>query len=472
MYEELYPNYEYIADHIRDYFQENKFFDVFEAEDIKKIFEKSKLSIDDFSFILKQSSSIMKAKDIYTLARCATLLPKNLKDVITIMKSLKEYLNFRIFDKVIDILHQTEKELCENSERIEKLQKEISTPKDQGPTNIFMSLFNKIGIIRTQPTEGNNSTSVRENSSENILAKITQLKDSDDFEAVYILFEELTKGENKKMLTKAIDDGLWEKKTKFYGENLNIFHFACLKGNLNLVYSLVQHGLDKEIKSNFKGTPLNWASFGGHLEVVQYLISIGINIDEKSKYGFTQLIWAADNGHLDVVQYLCSIGFDKDQRSQYGFTPLICASRNGHLEVVKYLISIGADKDVQDKDGKTSLIRASGNGHLEVVKYLISIGADKEAEDNLGYTSLTCTSLNCHLNVVEYLISVGANKETRDDLGNTPLILAAEYDHFEVVKYLISAGANKNARDNDGNTALASTKNIDIQNYLRSLGAK
>ncbi|EAX92086.1 hypothetical protein TVAG_273990 [Trichomonas vaginalis G3] len=384
-------NFEYIGSHLEDYIDDNKLFTTFEIDDINQIMSFANLSTNDFINILKQAHSTVNANKLYFSTRNANIITRNLGEVITLLKSVREFMKLKILDGAIDLLIQLGKRLPSSEEQLPN-----SKPK-----------------------------SIKENNETEILSKIRELMNSDDIKCIYNFFDELSSQGNQRMISKACEEGLWEIvpfKNSVLGNQRNILHIACKKRNLNLVKSLIENGCDEDIEDDHECSPLIYASIEGHLEVVKYLISVGA---------------------------------DKKTKNKDGNTPLICASSYGHLEVVKYLISVGADKEVKNNEEETPLICASEYGHLEVVKYLISVGADKEAKDDDGWTPLLCASEEGHLEVVQYLISVGADKEAKDDYRYTPLIKASKYGHLEVVQYLISVGADKDAKTNDGKTALS-----------------
>ncbi|EAY09555.1 ankyrin repeat protein, putative [Trichomonas vaginalis G3] len=467
-------NYEYIAAHISDYIKNENFFNTFDIEDIKKIMKYSNLTTIQYITLLKQSSKTISAKNSFICTRNANVTIQNKEEVVSILKSVKKYMKFKIMDGIINILDQKEKESHDSTEQIQKHQEKLKEIQNQ---------------IQNAAKETNvNQTNESSNHSREILTKIAELKKSYDIKSVYKLFEELSTKRNQEMIQKACEEGLWEKETAC---RKNVLHIACEKGNLELVKSLIECKCDKEAEDGFGYTPLITASSNnklevvkylisvgadkeavenrnstplicalrnGHIEIVKYLVSIGINKEAKDSERSTPLIWASKEGLLEIVKYLISIGANKEAKNKYRYTPLIYASEKDHLEIVKYLISVGADKEAMNKGRYTPLIYASKCGELEVVQYLISIGDDKEAKDENGYTPLISASKTGHLGVVKYLISIGADKEAKDDIGSTPLICASDNGHYEVVKYLISIGADKEAMNLFRKTALGVAK--------------
>ena len=70
-------NYEYIVAHISDYIQNENFFDTFNKEDIKQIMKYSTLTANQYVTLLKQSSTTIKAKELYVCTRNANVTIQN-----------------------------------------------------------------------------------------------------------------------------------------------------------------------------------------------------------------------------------------------------------------------------------------------------------------------------------------------------------------------------------------------------------
>ncbi|EAY16717.1 hypothetical protein TVAG_067220 [Trichomonas vaginalis G3] len=229
-------------------------------------------------------------------------------------------MKFNIFDGIIDFISKNSKQSPDSTNEIKRLQAEIKSLQNQ--------------IQNASKATTTTRTNESHNFSSEFLTKISSLKKAKDFDRVYKFFVDLSSKNNREMISKACEEGLWKKTTE---DEKNVLHIASENGNLNLVKSLIDCGCDKET---------------------------------KDKHGWTPLILASAKGHLEVVKYLISVGADKDAKVNGGYTPLILASANGHLEVVKHIISVGTDKEAKT-NGKIALKYARDN----VRDFLISIGA-------------------------------------------------------------------------------------------------
>ncbi|EAY17772.1 hypothetical protein TVAG_016020 [Trichomonas vaginalis G3] len=290
-------NFEYIAAHISDYIKNENFFDTFDMEAIKTIIKNSHLTVDQYNTLLKQSSPTINAKELYICTRKANVTIQNLEEVVSILKSLKKYMKFNVFDGIVDVLNHTEKDISDFTREIKNLQDKLKAFQNQ--------------TQNTAKETTSNQTNENCNHSRVILAKIAELKQSNDFETVYKFLDELSSQGNHAMISKSCDEGLWRKiapKKSEYEYGKNVLHVASEKGNFRLVKSLIECGCDKEAKTNDGYTPLIFASQKGHLDVVKYLISVGADKEAKDDNGWTPLFWASRFDYLEVVKYRVSKG--------------------------------------------------------------------------------------------------------------------------------------------------------------------
>ena len=114
-------NFEYIAAHIEDYLEDGKLFHVFEPEDIKTILKLANLTSNNFIRLLEQSSTTFEASKLYEYTHDASVSINNFQDAISTLKSVRKYMDLRIFDGLIYFLDQKEKEFVILENRIQNL---------------------------------------------------------------------------------------------------------------------------------------------------------------------------------------------------------------------------------------------------------------------------------------------------------------------------------------------------------------
>ncbi len=280
---------------------------------------------------------------------------------------------------------------------------------------------------------------------------------------------------------------------------------AVRAGDLTQVQSMIDAGMDVNLRDSNKTTPLQAAAASKQVEVLRLLLRSGADVDAKHFLEGTALHLAASYGVVEAVKELLKAGADVNaDRSRRGATPLHCAADSSQSEVAKILIAAGANVNSDDMTPLTTACRAAmgdktatvkvlidagaelnpdGDSPLHwartpaVTKMLIAAGADVNHRNEEGQTPLhlTCGS---HWGPREaefkLMIAAGADVNALDNNKATPLHQAIMNGVPEVVPLLLKSGANVNARDADGNTPLSLAllaKSDEIIAQLKEAGA-
>lgn len=197
--------------------------------------------------------------------------------------------------------------------------------------------------------------------------------------------------------------------------------------NPEVVRALLDAGADIRARDTVAGTALSWTAGFGDAESVKALIEAGadVNVTGSGMLDFTPLIWATINGSPETVNVLIEAGADTEyMESTSGMTPLGHAAQIGRGEIVKTLIDSGVDIDVKDRDGKTPLLVAAekSGGNVETIKTLVEAGADLTATDLRGRNALDLANTRTDPRagaVIEYLTTIivtpSADAETADE---------------------------------------------------------
>ncbi len=122
-------------------------------------------------------------------------------------------------------------------------------------------------------------------------------------------------------------------------EDMHVFHFAVIKGNLDEAKEILQKNKD-----------------------------LSINI--KTKEMQTALHFAAEYGHKEILCYLLENRAYINSRDSNGNTPLHIAAENGQKEIVQILIEYKANKKITNVDGLTAYNKAESKKHLEIIDLL------------------------------------------------------------------------------------------------------
>lgn len=197
-------------------------------------------------------------------------------------------------------------------------------------------------------------------------------------------------------------------------------HDAAWKGDLAMVQTLLDQGVDVNLKGISQSTAMHMANARGNSAVVLRLVSKGADPDCRTKNGKSALDYAVMNGHLDVMRILiekCSVDVDSDTG---GCTALHGAAKYCRSTAIGMLIDAGANCRALDSSGKIPLHWAAEKGDIKTFRVLL--GAD----------------LDMDVDVVD------------GEDGFTPLLFAAEKGHRRIVEMLLGRGANKNLQDKYG----------------------
>lgn len=144
-------------------------------------------------------------------------------------------------------------------------------------------------------------------------------------------------------------------------------------GDLAKVNTLIQEGVDIDIKDDQGKSPLWEALRLGRHEIFLLLVKGGADLNQKDGYGYTPLIWAIASDQPLIFQELICAKADLNLADGTGFIPLTWALNK--LDYLKKLLEAGADVNLPSNDRLTPLKRAFLKENLPAVQMLISNGA-------------------------------------------------------------------------------------------------
>ncbi|XP_066217496.1 ankyrin repeat domain-containing protein 66 [Saccopteryx leptura] len=117
-------------------------------------------------------------------------------------------------------------------------------------------------------------------------------------------------------------------------------HQAVAIGNHHLVKKILKKGLCdpnyKDVDWNDR-TPLHWAAIKGHMQVLQLLIQHGARPCLVTDVGWTPAHFAAESGHLNVLKTLHALHAAIDAPDFFGDTPKRIAQIYGQKACVAFL---------------------------------------------------------------------------------------------------------------------------------------
>ncbi|XP_062578831.1 serine/threonine-protein phosphatase 6 regulatory ankyrin repeat subunit B-like [Saccostrea cucullata] len=232
---------------------------------------------------------------------------------------------------------------------------------------------------------------------------------------------------------------------------------ACRGGSVEIVFFLIEKGMDINILSNNGRSILHIACLNGKFEVCEYLVENYPHLlDVKDKFSETVLHDAAWGGNVQIVKLLIEKKMDINALQGDGETILHQCCRSGKMEMCEYLVNHFPDLlEIRDNDGWTALHSACKVGSVEIVSFLIEKGMDINILSNNGRSILHLAGFNGKFEVCEYLVENYPNLlDLRDKSSNTVLHDAAWGGNVQIVKLLIEKKMDINALQGDGETIL------------------
>jgi len=156
---------------------------------------------------------------------------------------------------------------------------------------------------------------------------------------------------------------------------------------------------------------LMWACEVGDLSLVESMINRGIDVNAKdARFGNTTLHFAVTNEQLEVLRLVLARGADPNLRNKQGSTPLQIATfvRFENQEamrehIIDLLLKHHANADIADRRGVTPLMWAAGRGNAAVVRRLLHVGANRSLRDSKGRTAINYADKNGHVEVIRVL---------------------------------------------------------------------
>lgn len=228
---------------------------------------------------------------------------------------------------------------------------------------------------------------------------------------------------------------------------------AAMRGNKELVRSLLQRKANVNAPQADGATALHWAVNRDDLETAELLIRAGANVSAANRVGATPLQLAAQNGNAPMIEKLIKAGADPNAPlTVHGDTVLMMAARTGKPEAIQVLLDHGAQINAKETwGGTTALMWAVAEGHVAAVKWLIERGADVNARSHY-VPSANGRGFEGRLPVDAKQDQVAEGYASG---WLTPLMFAAREGDLESARLLVEAGADVNAIGGDGKNALA-----------------
>jgi ankyrin repeat protein len=209
----------------------------------------------------------------------------------------------------------------------------------------------------------------------------------------------------------------------------NIIHFACEKGNIDIVRELLDNGAELNSRSSkWNDTPLHRACVFGHTEIVEELIKRGSTVNVRNSNCWqTPLENAITFKHFECCKLLVKAGAKINELNRnYGSTPLTEACHTGCYEIVELLLDAGANPNLSA--GITPLYQAVYSP--KILQLMLDRGAKPNAQNSSG-SHYQASQYPIHAaaswgydDSVCILLKAGADPKVQDGQNKTPIEIA------------------------------------------------
>lgn len=197
---------------------------------------------------------------------------------------------------------------------------------------------------------------------------------------------------------------------------------------------------------NDKGkTALMAAAKTGQLDLLETLLELGLQLDDRSFTGGTSLMYAALGRQYSMIRYLLNakrgasdFQLYVDAASTNGWTAAMIAAAKGFDRVLKQLVEEGdADVWLADAYQWTPLMRAIDNRHTAVVQYLLSLDqpALNRTNEN-GATALHVAVERGDVATARQLLARNIDPDIRDSAQRTARDIAISRDDESMIEAL------------------------------------
>ena len=210
---------------------------------------------------------------------------------------------------------------------------------------------------------------------------------------------------------------LLQRKVNVNSENdagVTALHAACERGIIAMVKELLLcEGIEINKKDEQQNTPMHTACISGEKDIVFTLIEAGANMMEENDDEMTPLHVAVVERKLEIVKMILDMrAGDKEELLQAiekdGNSPFLLAVKTGDEEMVKFFLDNGANVADQNGNGANALHLATSLNKVKIMELIFDAADD--GEDLLD----------------------------EDDWDSrTPLHFAAKYNQIEALEFLI-----------------------------------
>ena len=284
------------------------------------------------------------------------------------------------------------------------------------------------------------------------------------FAAKNVLKEEDSsdKGEGLKSCLRLllVNDAMKDKKDKY---GMTPLHYACLRGNVEGVKTLLEFGADPWKEDEQSQNCLHIAAYYGYREIIEHILKIPGNVFASDFEDETAFHLAATEGHVDVLGQLFLHANQQregveilSKRDVDDNSVLHCAVMSGSQEAVRICISQRFTGLERNTSGASPLHLAAQFGSTEIASMLLENENIKvNCTDNDSATPLHYAARNNRVEMISFLISQGASINRTNNESATPFIIGAIWGYTKVCdRFLKDKSCKPLLLDRNGKSAL------------------
>nr|CAH8855537.1 unnamed protein product [Trichobilharzia regenti] len=225
-------------------------------------------------------------------------------------------------------------------------------------------------------------------------------------------------------------------------KDLPKLHKAVWKEDIKKVRNLVRR--EPMVGDKYNRTPLHYACFKGNEDIVRELLEFNAKVNVVDNNFQTPLMKAIEGGFCQCIKLLMDYRADLTVQDSEGNAAIHQAINSSSPEIVSLLIKAGVSINTHNKEGKTGLHLAVERQDVKMVSHLLNNGAEVNCVDKNGRSALMLACLQGNSKITEILMSHGAYASLKDKKGHTPMEVALQRGHLECLQ-IMSTMAKNNA---------------------------
>eukprot|EP00850_Spirogloea_muscicola_P001493 SM000005S17290 [mRNA] locus=s5:1189145:1195739:- [translate_table: standard] len=221
-------------------------------------------------------------------------------------------------------------------------------------------------------------------------------------------------------------------------ESMMSLCYVAARGDVQLLASLIDRGLDVNVANFDRRTPLHIAAAQGFKDAVALLLSKGGDPNRQDGEGSTPLMEAIKGGHISTAQVLWDHGARTTASERLAAGKAVIVARD--VKLLEHLLDFETDVNMVVEDGKTLLHLAVVEGEMAIVGLLVCRGANINLKDNAGMSPLELARHENQVDIAAYLEQATQDKSSGG--GTEAGISCRDEDNSEDYKQVEKASSS------------------------------